>query len=177
MSTRSGNIDPGVVISLIRDLKMTPEEADKFLATKSGLVGLTRGLTSDLRDIYDIGIEKKGNYSEEQRKDCKIAFEVYVNRLVGTIGEYIAKLGGIDILCFTDDLGFNMWQLREAVCERLKFIGMVIDKNKNKETSKGKGQLATSDVAEIHAQESKVKIYVVKNDEEIVIAREASKYF
>ena len=177
MSTRSGSIDPGVVISLIRDLKMTPEEADKFLSTKSGLVGLTRGLTSDLRDIYSIGIDKKGDYSEEQRKDCKIAFEVYVNRLVGIIGEFIAKLGGIDILCFTDDLGFNMWQLRDTVCERLKFIGMVIDKKKNQETSKGKGQLATSDVAEIHAQESKVKIYVVKNDEEIVIAREASKYF
>ena len=54
---------------------------------------------------------------------------------------------------------------------------MVIDKNKNKETSKGKGQLATSDVAEIHAGDSQVKIYVVKNDEKIVIAREASKYF
>ena len=70
-----------------------------------------------------------------------------------------------------------MWQLRETVCERLKFMGMVIDKNKNKETSKGKGQLANSDVAEIHAEDSKVKIYVVKNDEEIAIAREASKYF
>ena len=54
---------------------------------------------------------------------------------------------------------------------------MVIDKKKNQETSKGKGQLANSDVAEIHSGESKVKIYVVKNDEEIVIAREASKYF
>ena len=177
MSTRSGSIDPGVVISLIRDLKMTPDETDKFLATKSGLVGLTRGLTSDLRDVYSIGIDKKGNYSEEQRKDCKIAFEVYVNRLVGIIGEFIAKLGGIDILCFTDDLGFNMWQLREVVCERLKFIGISLDNIKNKETSKGKGQLATSDLAEIHSETSKIKVFVVKNDEEIVIAREAKKYF
>ena len=134
-------------------------------------------MTSDLRDIYSIGIDKKGTYSEDQRKDCKIAFEVYVNRLVGIIGEYIAKLGGIDILCFTDDLGFNMWQLRDVVCERLKFIGISIDKTKNQETSKGKGQLATSDIAELQSNESKVKVYVVKNDEEIVIAREAKKYF
>ena len=146
---------------------MSPDETDKFLAIKSGLVGLTRGLTSDLRDVYSIGIDKARNYSEDQRKDCKIAFEFYVNRLVGNIGKYVAKLGGIDILCFTDDLGLNMWQLREVVCEKLKFLGISLDSVKNKETSKGKGQLAKSDLAEIHSESSKIKVYAVKNDEEI----------
>ena len=177
MSTRCGDIDPGIIISLIRDLKMSPDEVETFIAKKCGNVGLTRGVTSDLRDAYSIGIDKNGNYDDKVREDCKVCFEVYVNRLVGKIGDLMAKMGGMEYLVFTDDLGFNMWQLRLEVCKRLAFLGIKLDDKVNKETAKGKGQLANNDVAEISDKSSKIKVYVVKNDEEIIIAREARKFF
>lgn len=177
MSTRCGDIDPGIITSLVRDLKMSPDEVDNFIATKCGNVGLTRGVTSDLRDAYAIGIDKKGNYDDKVREDCKVCFEVYVNRLVEKIGGLMAAMGGMEYLVFTDDLGFNMWQLRLEVCKRLEFLGVKLDEKVNQETAKGKGQLENSDVAEISDKSSKIKVYVVKNDEEIIIAREARKFF
>lgn len=172
MSTRSGDIDPGVVLDMVSH-GMSAEDVTKVLSKESGLVGLTDGVTSDLRDAYKIGFCEP----EHPKYDlCKLAFDVYVHRLVGTIGSLVAVMGGVDVLAFTDDLGFNMWELREAVCKRLEWMGVNVDVVANKKTAKNRGLLENDDLAQIQSESSKIVVAVVVNDEEVVVARESKPF-
>ena len=172
MSTRCGDLDPGIVIDMVAK-GMTPGEVSTVLSKESGLVGLTDGLTSDLRDVFKVATEQP---QHEKNGLCGRAFDVYVHRLVSVIGSLVAVMGGVDVLAFTDDLGFNMWQLREAVCERLAWLGVSIDKEANAKTVKNEGLLENSDVALIQSRDSKVVVAVVVNDEEVVVARESKPF-
>jgi len=176
MSTRCGDLDPGVVLGLVREGK-TADEVEKLLSRESGLVGLTGGVTSDLRDAYNVGFGEEGkSRTEEERDACRLAWEVYVHRLVGHIGQLTAQLGGLDVLAFTDDLGFKLPELRQEVCKRFAWLGVKLDEEKNRETVKGKGDLAHDCLAVISSPESKVKVVVVVNDEEIIVARDVFKF-
>lgn len=171
MSTRCGDIDASIALALV-DKDRTTADVVRLLNNQSGLVGLTGGVTSDLRDAYAISLQP----SHKNYAICKLAFDVYCHRLIGAIGSLVAILGGIDVLAFTDDLGFNMPPLRGVVCSRLEFLGLAIDPELNAKATKGNGPLFSSDTCEIHTPSSKVRVAVVVNDEESVIAREAKPF-
>ena len=99
-----------------------------------------------------------------------------MHRLVGAIGALVALMGGVDAIVFTDDLGFNMPALRQSVCERLAWLGVELDPSANTPTTKGAGLLAASDTALLSTPQSRVKVFAVVNDEEIIIAREVFRF-
>jgi len=171
MSTRCGDIDPSVILDMM-DKGWTTQQVSKMLSGQGGLVGLTDGVTSDLRDVYKIA-HTEGHASQEV---CALAYDVYVHRLVGYIGFLTAVMGGIDALVFTDDLGFNMPVLRKSVCERLAWLGVKLDDDANMSTTKKAGLLANGDTALLSAPDSRVKVLTVVNDEEIIIAREVFRF-
>ena len=185
MSTRCGDIDASIALDLV-DWKQKQkqqsvattttttavEDVVKILNNESGLVGITGGVTSDLRDAFAISQQPK----HKEQEICKLAFEVYCHRLIGAIGEMMGVLGGVDVLVFTDDLGFDMPPLRQVICDKFAWLGLDIDPELNKITSKGSGPLSSSDTAVINSPSSKIGVVVVVNDEEIVIAREAKPF-
>ena len=183
MSTRTGDLDPAIALSLVgsddgKGGKRTAEQVLKMFNSQSGLVGLTNGVTSDLRDVWKIAHNDQEPDGEEKKQLCKLAWGVYVERLLGALGQMIAACDGLDVLLFTDDHGFDMWQLREAVCSRLgKWLGIELDVELNKVTSKGKGALAKSNIAVLSTKNSKVMVVAIVNDEEKVIAQESSQFF
>ena len=170
MSTRSGDIDPSIVLDLV-DRGWSTKQVERLLNNQSGLVGLTGGVTSDLRDVHQLAHEEGPN-----KAVCELTYGVYVHRLVGAIGALVAVMGGVDALVFTDDLGFNMPVLRQSVCERLAWLGVVLDESANASTTKGAGLLAGTDVALLSAPASRVRVYAVVNDEEIIVAREVFRF-
>lgn len=172
MSTRCGDVDASVALELVEPGVRSAEDVLALLNTKSGLVGLTDGLTSDLRDVHKVA-HTPGHAHAAQ---CQLAYDVYLHRLVAHIGSLVALLGGVDTLVFTDDLGFNMPQLRSDVCARFAWLGLQLDEAVNVATTKGHGVLAENDTAVISTPGSAVTVVVVVNDEELVIAREAAQF-
>ena len=114
MGTRSGSIDPGIIIYLIRHRGYTADQLDRILNQQSGLYGLS-GLSGDMREIIDAIAQ--GN----QR--AQLAFDVYVHRLCQGIGAMLGSLGGLDALVFTGGIGENCAPLRERVAQRFAFLG------------------------------------------------------
>lgn len=158
MGTRSGDIDPAIVIYLQEKLNMTPDEVDKLLNKKSGVLGLS-GISNDFRELLKAASE--GN------RRAQLAVEVFCYRVKKYIGAYMAVLGGADCIVFTAGIGENNPAIREKICSGLEELGVVIDKEKNDST---KGTLA-----EISAPESRVKIYVIPTNEELLIAKDTYK--
>ncbi|MDD5484089.1 MAG: acetate/propionate family kinase [Kiritimatiellae bacterium] len=157
MSTRCGDIDPMLAIYLMTTYGYRPDYLLDMLEKRSGLIGLS-GFSSDLRDI----IEKK------DKKQAKRAFGMYIHRLKEYLGSYVAVLGGLDALVFTDDIGVQNWLVREKVCENMGWSGIVLDKDKNR--------AARSDqIVELHAARSALSILSVPNDEERIICLEGLK--
>lgn len=156
-STRSGDVDPAVVLYIMRKEKLSPEQMDKILNKESGWKGVS-GLSNDLREI--IGESKKGN------KMAELAIKMTVHRAVKYIGAYSAIMGGIDALVFSGGIGENSDLLREKICADLGYIGLELDKGLNK-ALQGEGVVSTPD--------SKTKVLVVNTDEELVIARNTYK--
>ncbi|SHH01824.1 acetate kinase [Thermosyntropha lipolytica DSM 11003] len=154
MGTRSGDIDPAIVFYLMEKLGMDTKEANNYFNKKCGMLGLS-GVSNDLRDILEAA--KSGNYR------AQIALEVYYNRVKGYIGNYIAKLNGCDCLVFTAGVGENGWDIRENICKDLDYLGIKIDPEKNKVRGKE---------VDVAAEDSKVRIFVIPTNEELVIARD-----
>lgn len=171
MSTRAGDIDASIVLDLI-DRGWTTAQVTRLLNNQSGLVGLTDGVTSDLRDVHRLA----HTADSPAQARCALTYDVYVHRLVGAIGALVALMGGVDALVFTDDLGFNMPALRQSVCERLAWLGVDLDPAANTTTTKNAGLLAASDTALLSTPQSRVKVFAVVNDEEIIIAREVFRF-
>ncbi|MBO8159444.1 acetate kinase [Thermosyntropha sp.] len=154
MGTRSGDIDPAIVFFLMEKLGMNTQEANNYFNKKCGMLGLS-GVSNDLRDILEAA--KSGN------ERAKIALEVYYNRVKGYIGNYIAKLNGCDCLVFTAGVGENGYDVRENICKDLDYLGIKIDPEKNKVRGKE---------VDVAAEDSKVRIFVIPTNEELVIARD-----
>jgi acetate kinase len=154
MGTRSGDIDPSVIFYLMNTLDKTKREVYHLLNQESGMIGLTG--YSDLREIS----EKAENGNEA----CKNALELAGYRIRKFIGSYTAILNGLDVLIFTAGIGENSAIMRKLACEKLTFLGIRLDLEKNNVHSK--------EIREIQSSTSKVKILVIPTNEEIEIANQ-----
>jgi acetate kinase len=154
MGTRSGDVDPSVLITLARREEMTPGQLDVLLNKKSGLQGLAG--VSDMRDL------------EERRAAgdaaAQLAFDVYVHRIRAYLGAYIAQLGGVDVISFTAGVGENSAAVRAAALETLGFAGVIVDEERNQTRAPG--------IRTISSDDSPVTVLVVPTDEELEIARQ-----
>lgn len=155
MGTRSGDIDPGAIFYIMKKENLTLHEIDSMLNKHSGLYGIAG--VSDMRDI------EKG--IEEADKLCTTAFELYEYRIRKYIGSYVAAMDGVDAIVFTAGIGENTPSLRTALCDHLSYLGVEIDPELNK--------LRGQDL-EISTPNSKVKVFVIPTDEELVIARDTA---
>lgn len=155
MGTRPGDLDAGVVLFLIRDLGLSPDEVDRVLSEESGLLGLS-GVSNDMRDV-----ETDASKGDAR---CRLALDVYAYRVKKYIGAYAAAMGGLDALVFTAGVGENDPDMRAAICEGLQFLGIGLDTEVNAATRGVEG-----DIGAAHA---KVRVFVVPTDEEGLIARE-----
>jgi len=157
MGSRSGSVDPGILTYLMRQRRLQAHEIDEMLNQKSGLLGIS-GISGDMREI--LTAMKQG----QQR--ARLAFDIYAHRLQAGIGAMVAVLGGIDALVFTAGVGENSPEVRSAACGKLEFLGLKLDEAANTQVS------ADEDIA---AQDSRVRILVVRAQEEWAIAGECWK--
>jgi acetate kinase len=154
MGTRSGDIDPAIV-SFIKDKEgLTANEVTNILNKKSGVLGIS-GVSSDFRDIEDAA--HKGN------ERAQLALDIFALKVKAYIGAYHAELNGADAIVFTAGVGENGIDLRAAICKGLEGLGIVMDYEKNKVRGKE---------AVLSADNSKVKIFLIPTNEELVIARD-----
>jgi acetate kinase len=152
MATRSGSVDPEVVLHLMRKRGLTLDEVEWALGHESGLLGLS-GLTPRV-DLLE----------RSDSDDAKLALSVFVHRVTGAVAAMAAALGGLDALVFTAGIGENSSGLRARICAPLGFLGVVLDERANIE--------ATPD-AEVAASSSAVRVVVLRAREDIVAARAA----
>ena len=155
MGTRSGTIDPGIIIHLVRHCGYRAEELDRVLNKESGLKGVS-GISGDMRTI--LAASARG----EAR--AQLAFDVYVHRLCAEIGAMLASLGGLDVLVFTAGVGENSPEVRARVSEAFAFLGLKLDSALNSQSP------VDEDIA---AADSAVRILAVKTQEEWEIAKES----
>lgn len=154
MGSRSGDIDPTVVTFLMEKENLSTQEVNSLLNKKSGKLGLS-GISCDDRDIE--AAIKEGN----QR--AKLAIDNFVYQVAGYIGRFAAQMKGVDAIVFAGGVGENGIDARKEICEYLEFMGVKIDDNKN--NCRGKE-------VEISTDDSKVKVFVVPTNEELMIARD-----
>lgn len=157
MGTRSGSIDPGILIFLMSQGQMNAHDLDMVLNHQSGLLGIS-GLSSDMRRVL-AGMEG-GN------ERAKLAFDMYVHRVRAAIGGMAAVLGGMDAVVFTAGIGENSPQVRTAACRLLEFLGIKLDEEKNADPALD---------ADIAAPDSRVRVLVIRAEEDWAIAAECWK--
>ena len=158
MGTRSGDLDPAILVYLARRLDASVSDIDRIINKESGLQGIS-GLSSDMRDIEEAAA--KGNVRAE------LALEVFCYRIRKYVGAYAAAMGGLDAIVFTAGIGENSPVVRERACSDLGFLGVELDTAKNA-TERGRAvNLATP--------ASRVRVLLVPTNEERMIARETMR--
>lgn len=157
MGTRSGDLDPQVILYIMGKEGLTKAEAETLLNKHSGLIGLS-GTSSDMREIE--------SEMEAGDKKSKIAFDVFTYRVKKYIGAYAAAMGGIDAVVFTGGIGENSINVRRAVCSDMEFLGIKINEEKNASKEKEKN---------ISDDNSKVAVLVIPTNEELVIAMDTDR--
>jgi len=157
MGSRSGDIDPSIIPFLMKKENLTPDEIDTILNKKSGKLGVS-GISFDDRDI-----EKAATEGNER---AKLAIDTFVYQVIGYIGRFAAQMDGVDVITFAGGVGENGIDVREEICNSLSFLGIKIDKEKN--NCRGKE-------VEISTPDSKVKVFVVPTNEELMIARDTAE--
>jgi acetate kinase len=157
MGTRSGSVDPGILIHVQREYGLSAAELDDILNKKSGLLGVS-GLTSDFRELEAAAI---GGHER-----ARLALDVFAYRVRALIGALTVSLGGLDALVFTGGIGENAAAMRADVCRGLECLGVHLDAEKNR-TGKADCDVATSDSA--------VRVLLIHTREEFMIAREARR--
>lgn len=150
MGTRCGDLDPGILIYLLEEKKMTPEQINSLINQKAGLLGVSDS-SEDMQDLLE---------RESSDSNAAEAIELFCYRLKKYIGAYAAALGGLDLLVFTGGIGEHAATIRQRVCENMEFLGILLDSERN---LAGK-QLISSD-------QGSVKIRVIRTDEDLMIAR------
>jgi acetate kinase len=158
MGTRSGDIDPAIIPFLATKLNKSADEVINILNKKSGLLGVS-GLSNDARDIVDA--MEKGN------ERAHLARALHVNTVANYIGMYFVELGGADAIVFTAGVGENDPEFRQSVVEK---IGPALGIKLNNELNKKRGEEIL-----ISTPDSKIKVYVIPTNEEVVIARDTIK--
>jgi acetate kinase len=148
MGTRPGQLDPGIVLYLLDQKHMSAKEVERFLYNECGLKGLS-GISNDVRDLL-----------ESQDPRAKLALDHFVYRIALAAGMLASSMGGIDGLVFTAGIGENAPRIREAVVERLAWLGLELDPEAN---AKGGPRISR--------EGSRVACHVIPTDEELMIAR------
>ena len=157
MVTRSGDLDPSVLLYIMKKEKLSVQEMEDILNKKSGVSGIS-GLAPDFRVI-----EQAANDGDEK---AQIAMDNFKYSVASFIAKYAVAMNGIDSIIFTGGVGENQINIRKGICEQLKFMGVELDNEKNQIRSEEK--LISKDI-------SKVKVYVIPTNEELMIAKETQK--
>ena len=151
MATRPGAIDPGIILYLQQVRGMSAKEVEDVLYHRSGLLGVS-GLSGDVRDLL-----------ASEHPHAAEALDLFAFRIAREIAAMANTLQGLDVLVFTGGIGEHSWQVRSAVCERLRWLGVKLDMSANR-----------SGAARIADRQSASEIYVLATDEELTIARQVS---
>jgi len=159
MGSRSGAIDPGIIIHLLRRSDLTSEKLDNILNRNSGLKGIS-GVSSDMRQI--------GEAITQGNERAQLALDIYIHRLRAGIGAMLASLGGLDALIFTAGVGENSAVVRAAACEAFGFLGLKLDGEKNQHSP------VDEDIAVV---DSATRVLVIHTQEDWEIARECWKLY
>ena len=157
MVTRSGDLDPSVVTFLMKKEGWTAEEAENVLNKKSGVQGIS-GLAPDFREI------EAASYGDDER--AAIAIEKFKYEIASYIAKYAVAMNGVDYIIFTGGVGENQINIRRGICEKLEFMGVKLDVDANNMRGEEK---------EISTPDSKIKVYVVPTNEELMIAKETAR--
>ncbi len=157
MATRCGDIDPAIIPYIMKLENLEIHEIERILNKKSGAWGVS-GVSEDYRDI-----EKE--YAQNDERSI-LALDTQAYKIAQTIAAYMVTLGGLDILTFSGGVGEKGFEARERICKQLEFLGIKLDKEKN--FVRGEEKLISTD-------DSKVKIYVIPTNEELMIARDTYK--
>ncbi|SCJ46925.1 Acetate kinase [uncultured Clostridium sp.] len=154
MGTRSGSIDPSVIGFLINEKGYTMQEVDELLNKKSGVLGIS-GVSSDFRDVRDA--------AEQGNERAKLALDVFHYKVRAQIAAYAGVMGGIDAIVFTAGIGENSSLTRKESLKGLEFLGFELDDERNE---------IRGEIQEISTDNSRVKVYVIPTNEELMIARD-----
>ena len=154
MGTRSGDIDPSILGYVANKENLSIDEVVNVLNKQSGFLGLS-GKSSDFRDVW-AGVE-----AGDER--CKLAVDKYVKTVVDYIAMYYVELGGVDVIAFTAGLGENAIPVRKMICERLECLGVKLDKKANN---------TRGEEIKISTKDSKIDVYVIPTNEELMIAED-----
>ena len=157
MGTRSGSIDPSVISFLIEEHGYKIEEVDELLNKKSGVLGIS-GVSSDFRDV--LAAADSGN------ERAKLALEIFYYKVRTQIAAYAGAMGGVDVIVFTAGIGENSSITRKEILKGLEFFGFELNEENNEIRGK---------IQEISTEDSKVKVYVVPTNEELMIARDTAR--
>ena len=157
MVTRCGDLDPSVITYLMKKENLTPSEMEDILNKKSGLTGIS-GLAPDFREIEDA--------SNADNEKAKIAVDEFDYAIASYIAKYAVAMNGIDYIIFTGGVGENQINRRKGICEKLEFMGVKLDLDAN--NMRGEEKVISS-------QDSKIKVYVIPTNEELMIAKETER--
>ncbi len=160
MGTRAGDLDASVIEYLCHKEAAPLEEIISVLNKRSGILGIS-GLTNDMRDLLD-------EESEHKDRRASLAINMFCYRIKKYIGAYMAAMNGADAICFTGGIGENAVEIRRRVCENLEGMGIILDEESNKLAVGGKALL-------ISKPESKVEVWVLPTNEELVLARDTCR--
>ena len=157
MCARSGDLDPSIVTYIMKKENLSPDEMEKILNKESGVLGIS-GISPDIRDV-----EQAESNGDER---AHLALDAYKYIIAQYIAKYAVSMGGIDVIAFTAGVGENQKNIRKGIIDYLGFMGVELDEKKND---------TKSDEREISTENSKIKVYIVPTNEELVIARDTQR--
>jgi acetate kinase len=160
MGTRTGDLDPAIVEFICEKEGLSVHEVDSLLNKQSGLLGIS-GLTNDMRELLAEARENKD-------RRALLAIEIFCYRIRKYIGAYLAAMNGTDAIVFTGGIGENSSEIRASICSELAWLGIEIDSGLNENQVPGRENL-------ISTENSRVKIFVIPTNEELLIARDAAR--
>lgn len=160
MGTRCGDIDPAIVPYIMNKTGMNADEMNEYMNKKCGFLGVS-GVSSDCRDVS--AAAKAGN------KRAKLALDIVSYQIRKFIGAYTAAMGGLDAIVFTAGIGENDWEMRESVCSKLGYFGVEFDAEHNANLPR------PLTATEISKPNSKVKVFMIPTNEELVIASDTER--
>ena len=154
MCARCGDLDPSIVTFLIKKENLTPDEIENVLNKESGVLGVS-GVSADFRDIEE--------EADDGNKRATLARNMYCYTVAQYIAKYAVSMNGIDVIAFTAGIGENQINIRKSICEHLKWMGVELDLEANN---------VKSEERKISTKNSKIEVWIVPTDEEMVIARD-----
>lgn len=160
MGTRCGDIDPAIVPYIMNKTGMNADEMNEYMNKKCGFLGVS-GISSDCRDVS--AAAKAGN------KRAKLALDIVSYQIRKFIGAYTAAMGGLDAIVFTAGIGENDWEMRESVCSQLGYFGVEFDVEHNANLPR---PLTATEISKLT---SKVKVFMIPTNEELVIASDTER--